>query len=232
MQCRCYAINAGDLEKMRGRVNGWNDNIRSYFGDKVLLDIYGKGSRYARFIEDFGIASKQGRVLDVGCSSGGFSRDLQKMGFDVVGVDISLKAIETARLSSPGIEFHNQDISSWKHDKKFDFIFCMFDLLSFIPTKQRRLKALENMYSMLKRKGILYLTFIRPTWKTYIKAMLHKFRHPLSEFMDTFDYNYKTGTRVRKHQMSKGEIISYSRALGLAVDLADKGESFVVVIKR
>src|SRR5689334_22953000 len=39
----------------------------------------------------------QARILDVGCGNGVISRHLGKLGFNVLGIDVSEKTIETAR---------------------------------------------------------------------------------------------------------------------------------------
>lgn len=46
------------------------------------------------------------KVLDAGCGSGEFSVFIKELGFDVVGIDVSQTAIERAKQSYPGNNFH------------------------------------------------------------------------------------------------------------------------------
>jgi ubiquinone/menaquinone biosynthesis C-methylase UbiE len=67
----------------------------------------------ARFVQAFvklcGL-SAGARVADLGCGSGAFTAQLERAGYDSVGLDISAKLIEVGRRKYPGIEFVAGDI--------------------------------------------------------------------------------------------------------------------------
>jgi ubiquinone/menaquinone biosynthesis C-methylase UbiE len=67
----------------------------------------------ARFVQAFvelcGL-SPGARVADLGCGSGAFTSQLERAGYDSVGLDISAKLIEVGRRKYPGIEFVAGDI--------------------------------------------------------------------------------------------------------------------------
>jgi ubiquinone/menaquinone biosynthesis C-methylase UbiE len=67
----------------------------------------------ARFVQAFvklcGL-SPGARVADLGCGSGAFTAQLERAGYDSVGLDISAKLIEVGRRKYPGIEFVAGDI--------------------------------------------------------------------------------------------------------------------------
>ena len=83
-----------------------------------------------QIIEDFSIAPC--RTLEFGCGIGHNARSMAKMGFDVVGVDISPTAINEARQMTPeglSVDFYVADILDGPVSAEpFDFVFdrgCM-----------------------------------------------------------------------------------------------------------
>jgi SAM-dependent methyltransferase len=52
------------------------------------------------------------RTLDLGCGEGRLSRDLVRLGHDVVGVDASPTMLAAAREAAPGIETHLADVAA------------------------------------------------------------------------------------------------------------------------
>lgn len=71
--------------------------------DDGYIDLDIDTNKYFAEIEDWephyreAMKYAKGRILDVGCGAGRHSLYLQDMGFEVVGIDISPKAIETCR---------------------------------------------------------------------------------------------------------------------------------------
>jgi ubiquinone/menaquinone biosynthesis C-methylase UbiE len=63
----------------------------------------------AAFVELSGLAPGA-RVVDLGCGSGVFTAQLERAGYDSVGLDLSAKLIEIGRRTYPGIEFVEGDI--------------------------------------------------------------------------------------------------------------------------
>src|ERR1022692_3797692 len=54
-----------------------------------------------------------GRVVDAGCGSGVWARELSECGYDVLGIDISAHMIRLARRQAPaGSEEHTSELQS------------------------------------------------------------------------------------------------------------------------
>lgn len=68
-----------------------------------------------RTLQSAGISS--GLVIDLGCGSGVWARELVRAGYDVVGVDISPAMIEIARSRAPEATFHVDSFLSFKLPK-------------------------------------------------------------------------------------------------------------------
>jgi SAM-dependent methyltransferase len=99
---------------------------------------------------------KKGRFLDLGTGIGIQAHGLARLGFKVIGSDISSVAIYKANRLFPGIKFVVDDILNMKLKKNtFD---CIFDRGCFhsLPKKYWDIYK-KNVKSLLKNKGILFL---------------------------------------------------------------------------
>lgn len=96
-------------------------------------------------IEREAIALARGRILDVGCGTGCHSLELQSRGMDVVSIDISPRAIETARLRGVRNAV-KADIMDFR--EKYDTILLLMNGTGICGT-------LENLPGFLSKLGTL-----------------------------------------------------------------------------
>ncbi len=69
------------------------------------------------------------RTLDLGCGEGRLSRDLKRLGHDVVGVDLSPTMLAAAREADPRIETHLADAAALPfEDGEFDLVLAFMSL--------------------------------------------------------------------------------------------------------
>lgn len=102
--------------------------------------------------------NKHKRVLDVGCGPGIYTEKLSKLGYEVVGIDISKRSIEYAKeiskTSHSQIEYINGNYLEMELPKNMDlvtFIYCDYGALS---TADRKL-MLTKIYQSLNSGGKL-----------------------------------------------------------------------------
>jgi SAM-dependent methyltransferase len=109
------------------------------------------------------------RLLDVGCGTGYFSRDMARRGAQVVGVDVSPRMVEHARrheAASPlGIEYRVGDaaeIAAWFAPGSFDMATSCMALQDMpdIPT------VLRAVHAVLKPRGRLVASITHPCTDT------------------------------------------------------------------
>jgi 2-polyprenyl-3-methyl-5-hydroxy-6-metoxy-1,4-benzoquinol methylase len=97
-----------------------------------------------------------GRALDLGCGAGGLAIELASRGWQVVGVDIAAKAIESARKNAEqravDVAFEVKDVSTWAPEGKFDLITNCFALPG---TPEERRSALTQAANALAPGGTL-----------------------------------------------------------------------------
>ena len=115
------------------------------------------GEDLMQLFDSLGISSqpRDSLILDAGCGTGKCTTAMAKMGFKVVGVDISEKAIEFAKQTEENdkldIDYSVQDLESLPfEDNKFDIVFCG-GVLHHFPNL---IKAEEELFRVLKPKGI------------------------------------------------------------------------------
>lgn len=118
--------------------------------------------RAANLIQKY---KEKGRLLDVGTGFGFFLQEMRERGWEVLGVEISQKAIAYARerLGLP-LLFGPLENLSFK-ENEFDVI-SGFYLIEHLPEP---MKFLKRCYTLLKPNGIL---FLRYPHTTPVKALL------------------------------------------------------------
>jgi 2-polyprenyl-3-methyl-5-hydroxy-6-metoxy-1,4-benzoquinol methylase len=96
------------------------------------------------------------KVLDVGCGNGNNSRQLASLGFDVLGIDISDKTIETARSLNTydNLRFENVSAEDLDINDKFDAIICC-EVVEHLHEPEPVIKSLKNL---LRPDGVLIVT--------------------------------------------------------------------------
>lgn len=118
------------------------------------------------FIEEF--MTKKGRVLDIGCGAGRETIALARLGFNVVGIDVSPKMIErakeNARKEGLSIKFEDRSAAELGYpDMSFDYILFSRGVYSFIPTHALRVRVLSELKRLLTREGIaVFSGYINP----------------------------------------------------------------------
>ncbi len=103
-----------------------------------------------------------GKLLDIGCGIGNSTLPFAKAGFDCVGIDISPEMIKLAKKFS---EKHKVKISLREGDilsipfqaNRFDYVISIA-VLHHLDSEEKRLKALEEIKRVLKKKGKVFLT--------------------------------------------------------------------------
>lgn len=88
-------------------------------------------------------------VLDIGCGQGSFLKELYSEfpHINIVGTDISSKAIEMAQAKVPNGRFQLLDLSKERLDETFDLVICS-EVLEHILDDQT---AIQNLVGMTKK---------------------------------------------------------------------------------
>ena len=125
-------------------INYWN----SFYKKKSISS----ESTFAKFTYRK-IKKFRGKILDIGCGNGRDAYFFNKKGFNVLGVDISQKAIQiNSKDKIKNLIFKKFDVGKDKLKSKFEIIYCRF----FVHTLDEMLEnKLINIIKSTKKKNTL-----------------------------------------------------------------------------
>ncbi len=180
---------------------------RDYFSGKTSLFYklgYGKLSKYSfdslfRPLESYLKNMGESKALDVGCAYG-MMLERFPAHFEKYGIDISDHAVEEARKRLPEGKF-----AVGGAEDKFPFPEYFFDIIvcnNVLEHLERPERALENIFSVLKKGGLLYVTipnlnFVRKKYSRFHDEREHHV--PMYSRQDMLELLAKTGFSVEKH---------------------------------
>ncbi len=105
------------------------------------------------------------KVLDIGCGCGRTTINLYRMGYEVIGIDISKEMIGQAKKNFKDIPFLVMSACDLKFkDNYFDNILFSLNGIDYIFPKQKRLKALKEIYRVLKPNGVFIFSSHNSWW--------------------------------------------------------------------
>jgi len=105
------------------------------------------------------------KILEFGSGTGGHGLILQKMGYDIYGIERSEQMVEEAQLH--GFPCEQADITSFNSDKKYDAVISLFHVISYINDNESLENVFRNALRCLNPGGL----FIFDVW--YSPAVFH-----------------------------------------------------------
>lgn len=115
-----------------------------------VLDIF-RGARVRRV---YGYLKPGGRILDVGCGSGGFLKKLSERGYEAFGTELEGQAARRA-MQVEGIKVKTGSLREADFDKDFFDAICMWHVFEHLSEPK---KAMEIISRILKPGGYLFLS--------------------------------------------------------------------------
>jgi 2-polyprenyl-3-methyl-5-hydroxy-6-metoxy-1,4-benzoquinol methylase len=104
---------------------------------------------------------KGSKVLDLACGKGRHSITLNKMGFEVNGVDLSANSIAAAKNhENESLRFFVRDMRDSNGENCFDAVFNLFTSFGYFDSTHDNEKVIESVHNSLKQNGILVLDFM------------------------------------------------------------------------
>jgi SAM-dependent methyltransferase len=152
-------------------------------------------------------------ILDIGCGEGNYAKYVAQKGFNVLGIDFSKRAIQSAKKSSSLTNLQFKVMSAFdlsKMNKRFDSAYEV-SLFHHISPHQRK-KYAEEVSKILKKQGKFLMCcfsdgekFFKGQ-KEFINPETGTITYPLSkkEIIDSFS-NYFTITNIEKIYFGKFE---------------------------
>jgi SAM-dependent methyltransferase len=101
------------------------------------------------------------KMLDIACGRGRHAIYLNKKGFDVLGIDLSIASIKFAK------QFKNKTLDFFVHDMRhlfytnyFDFSLNLFTSFGYFETDKDHINALKSFRKSLKKDGKLVIDYM------------------------------------------------------------------------
>ncbi len=97
-------------------------------------------------------------ILDLACGTGNISIMLSKLGYNVIGVDISESMLSIAdnkaRNAKQSVFFFKQDMRDLNFNKRFDAIICACDGINYLLNDKDLMSTFVGAHKLLNDKGI------------------------------------------------------------------------------
>ncbi|MBF0485480.1 MAG: class I SAM-dependent methyltransferase [Candidatus Omnitrophica bacterium] len=122
-------------------------------------DYVGEIAYIQNFIKKYNPSAKT--VLNLGCGTGRHDACLQKMGYEVTGIDLSdTMLVEAKKRAIPGkLEFFQGDVRTVSLKKKFDVVVSLFHVMSYQTADADISAAFKTAAKHLKKGGIFIFDF-------------------------------------------------------------------------
>jgi len=121
---------------------------------------YKEAEMFTKELMEFIKLPSNSKILDLACGEGRHSINLNKMGYDVTGVDLSVKNIKNAsKYESENLKFKVHDMRK-PLDQKFDLIVNLFTSFGYFDDFNDNLKTLDSIKSSLNEDGLAVIDFL------------------------------------------------------------------------
>jgi tRNA (uracil-5-)-methyltransferase TRM9 len=162
------------------------------------------------------------KMLDLGCGNGRYFLMTKDKDVEYIGIDNSSKLIEESRKNHPFAKFETADALELPfEDNYFNKVYGIA-ILHHIPSKELRLKFLNEASRVLKSDGFLIVT----TWKFYrLKEYFLLFKYTILKILGISKLDFKDifepwgDTKIKRyyHWFSKRELENIVKKAGFKI---------------
>lgn len=196
-------------------------NIIDEFGSEATRERYAEIAEQGLWESEKTLIKKYFRpnsiILDIGCGSGRTTIPLFKMDYRVIGVDITFQMIETAKKVAKSknldIDYRMGDATGLEfQDNYFDGVIFANNGWTQIPSREKRQKALNEIYRVLKPSGIYiftahkryysgfyFLFWVKQWFRFYILKLL-RVKIGIIDFGDRYFRRRVNGKKLKQKQ--------------------------------
>ena len=141
---------------LKDEYNSWFDS--SYYHLLYENRDYKEAKEFVKTILEHLKLEKKSFILDAACGKGRHSIEIEKLGYKVLGIDLSKNSIcEAKKFKNKNLDFIVHDISE-PLNKKFDAVFNLFTSFGY-HSKKRDLDIIKTIEKNLVNNGIGVIDF-------------------------------------------------------------------------
>ncbi|MFD1177982.1 class I SAM-dependent DNA methyltransferase [Paenibacillus puldeungensis] len=93
-------------------------------------------------------------ILDVACGTGQHAYYL-KQHYSIDGIDLNPEFVSIAKAKNPEGQFYTADMSSFKLEKTYDVVMCLFSSIGYVKTLDNVVRTLEQFKEHLNEAGVI-----------------------------------------------------------------------------
>ena len=121
---------------------------------------YSEAGKFMDILTSFLKLPKNSEILDLACGKGRHAQYLNKIGYQVTGVDLSPESIAYAKqFENPSLHFEQHDMRL-PFPKKFDAVFNLFTSFGYFEDEEDNLRTLKAIKAGLKENGCAVIDFL------------------------------------------------------------------------
>ncbi|MDR2122337.1 MAG: methyltransferase domain-containing protein [Flavobacteriaceae bacterium] len=103
----------------------------------------------------------ESKILDLACGKGRHSIFLNRLGYDVTGVDLASQSIESAKkYENERLKFFVGDMRKVNFPHEFDAVFNLFTSFGYFNEEEDNLNVYRAVSEQLKKNGIFVMDFM------------------------------------------------------------------------
>ncbi|MDL1913323.1 MAG: methyltransferase domain-containing protein [Bergeyella sp.] len=101
------------------------------------------------------------KIVDLACGRGRHSVFLHSLGYEVLGLDLSLQSIlHNKKYEKQALRFRVHDIRDALPEKDIEAVFSLFTSFGYFGSEEEDIKVFSSVYNGLKPQGIFVLDFL------------------------------------------------------------------------
>jgi len=103
----------------------------------------------------------EGKILDVACGKGRHARLFNQLGFNVVGIDLSLNSINEAKIfENNKLKFFQFDMRKEFANEEFNIVTNLFTSFGYFDDLKDEQRTFNSIQKGLKKDGLLIIDFL------------------------------------------------------------------------
>lgn len=189
-----------------------NEWFESWFDTKYYHILYknrntSEAETFIKNLIDFLHPKTDAKFVDIACGKGRHALFINKLGYDVIGYDLSEKSIfEASKQSKKGLEFYTHDMRQIFRTNYFDFALNLFTSFGYFKNERDELNAIKASAVNLKKNGVLVIDFLNK--QKVISNLVTQ------EYKTIENIKFEISKRIDNNQVKK------------EIKFQDQGESF------